>query len=138
MKSNLLLIKLFLNNNKYNKIFEWTEPQAGCIGYMKFNGIPGREDMNLIQFADELISKYGILILPGNLFPTTNTTTNTFATTKTVTATATATATANQLDSAPLAEFHRFFRFGFGRRNFPECLKQLELAIDNMVASSKC
>lgn len=96
---NMVLVEEFLSERKFGKYFEWAPPRAGCIGYMKFKGFPC-SNMTLTELAHDLVTKYGCLLLPGMYFP-----------------------------SSLEAVFDDHFRFGFGRKNFPECLSKLEEAL---------
>jgi aspartate/methionine/tyrosine aminotransferase len=101
IKENMVLVKAFLApDSKYSKYFEWAAPAAGCIGYMRFKGIPG-SDMTLSELADTLVTQHGCLLLPGEYFP-----------------------------SSTEGVYNDHFRFGFGRKNFGECLQKLEMALD--------
>lgn len=61
MQKNILLLDHFFE--EYSDWFEWKRPQGGCIGYPLFKG-----KMPISIFADKLLQKYGVLILPGTIY----------------------------------------------------------------------
>lgn len=91
--SNRALIETFLA--KHSDLFEWSAPKGGCCGFVRFKSTR----LSLSEFADLAVNQFGVLLLPGEYFPT---------------------------DSLNV---HSYFRFGFGRVNFPVSLGELEKAI---------
>lgn len=90
-------------NGKWGNFFDWVAPEGGCIGYMRFKGSENNS-ITLAELADRLVNEFGVLLLPGQYFP------------------------ANDQD-----QFVSHFRFGFGRRNFIECLHQFEAALEQIL-----
>ena len=70
---------------------------------MRFKGIKG-SSISLSDLAHTLVEEHGCLLLPGQYFP-----------------------------SSTQNIYNDHFRFGFGRKNFPECLSQLEIALDKII-----
>jgi aspartate/methionine/tyrosine aminotransferase len=105
---NMGLIDTFLV--KYGHIFSWTRPRAGCTGFMKFSPNPESSvGITLDAFASILVESFGVLILPGCHYS----------------------GYPSELDIS------NHFRFGFGRRNFPEALKVFEQAVDQILSAEK-
>lgn len=48
---------------KYSHIFEWIEPDGGCVGYPRYTGKGTVSD-----FVQELIDQIGVLFLPADVF----------------------------------------------------------------------
>ena len=67
----------------------------------------GNSRRQLEQLAEALVTTHGCLILPGLHFP-----------------------------SQDAAAYRSFFRFGIGRKNFGECLEQLDQALRKELAPS--
>jgi len=44
-------------------LFEWVEPDGGCVGYPRY-----KSDRPVEQFVDELVTNLGILFLPSTIF----------------------------------------------------------------------
>lgn len=103
VRRNLALIDAFMA--KYSAIFDWTPAVGGCTGFVHFKGLPCRPELSLDDFADICVKQYGVLILPGSKFPT---------------------------SGNGAWDVKTYFRFGFGRDNFPEGLEQFEIAIQSI------
>jgi len=58
---NLKILNLFFHKN--NSLFEWKEPDGGCIGYPKYLG---KEGVNV--FCEQLIKKHSIMLLPASVY----------------------------------------------------------------------
>jgi len=58
---NLKLLNAFFAD--YPKIFEWTVPDGGCIGYPRYAGADGVE-----SFCEELVEQSGVLLLPASVY----------------------------------------------------------------------
>ena len=82
---------------KYNNIFEWVRPKGGCMGFPKI-----KLDIPVYKFAEDLLKKHGVLLLPSTLYTSYN----------------------------PRDSNH--FRIGFGRKDFPEALAEFQKYIDNL------
>lgn len=59
--NNLKLIKNFIDN--YQNKIQWNIPKGGCIAFPKI-----LLNINIDKFADELLKKHKVLILPGSVF----------------------------------------------------------------------
>lgn len=88
IRNNLALLDDFFKRRA--KIFSWVRPQAGCVGFVKYNG-------DVEKFCKDLLGKKNVLLLPGSIYE----------------------------HSEP------YFRIGFGRKNMPEALAQLEDFLTN-------
>ncbi len=60
MLKNLALFNSFIQN--HTDLFEWVEPQGGCIGLVKL------KEGNADAFCDEVREKVQCLLLPGSVF----------------------------------------------------------------------
>ena len=58
---NLKMLNAFFAD--YPKIFEWTVPDGGCIGYPRYAGDDGVE-----SFCEELVEQSGVLLLPASVY----------------------------------------------------------------------
>ena len=58
---NLKLLNAFFAD--YPKLFEWTVPDGGCIGYPRYAGDDGVE-----RFCEELVEQSGVLLLPASVY----------------------------------------------------------------------
>ena len=58
---NLKLLNAFFAD--YPKLFEWTVPDGGCIGYPRYAGADGVE-----SFCEELVEQSGVLLLPASVY----------------------------------------------------------------------
>ena len=65
INDNLTLLNPFFAQNK--DLFEWNEPDGGCIGYPKYLGSEG-----VMKFCERLIKEHGIMLLPGNIYDSAN------------------------------------------------------------------
>jgi aspartate/methionine/tyrosine aminotransferase len=61
VESNLRHLKKFLT--KYEYLFEWVEPDGGCVGYPRYKGKEG-----VANFVDRIVEKVGVLFLPASVF----------------------------------------------------------------------
>lgn len=61
MQENLALLDRFFK--EHADWFEWVRPKGGCIGYPLFKG-----EEPIDEFADKLLNKSGILILPSSIY----------------------------------------------------------------------
>ena len=62
---NLKLLNPFFAQNR--DLFEWNEPDGGCIGYPKYFGSEG-----VMAFCERLIKEHGIMLLPGSIYDSAN------------------------------------------------------------------
>ena len=106
-KENLQHINEFFEN--WKGCFSWVEPKGGCCGYVRYL-LKGK--MTLAELADVLITKYNILIIPGDMFPT-----------------AAMDGERDGIDSK------NHFRLGFGRSNFKEALDALCAALREILVT---
>lgn len=99
-------------------MFSWTAPRGGCTGFMKLDSsafvvaasstaetVPVM--MTAAGLAERVVQSHGVLLLPGDFFPSART-------------------------SPGRTSTSQHFRFGFGRRNFQECLAVFELALASL------
>lgn len=61
IKKNLSLLNNFFES--YSNLFEWNEPDGGCIGFPRFRGNENVED-----FCKKLIKEKSVLLLPSNIY----------------------------------------------------------------------
>jgi len=61
VESNLRHLNKFFA--KYDNLFEWVEPDGGCIGYPRYKGKEG-----VTNFVDRIVEKLGVLFLPASVF----------------------------------------------------------------------
>jgi aspartate/methionine/tyrosine aminotransferase len=72
--------------SRHADLFDWTPPNAGTIGFVRF-----KPAQDVQAFCERLVREAGVLLLPGTVY-----------------------------------DEPRHIRFGYGRRNMPESLAQLE------------
>jgi aspartate/methionine/tyrosine aminotransferase len=61
VESNLKHLNAFFE--KRGNLFEWVEPDGGCIGFPRYKGKEGVED-----FVNRIIEKLGVLFVPASVF----------------------------------------------------------------------
>jgi len=61
INENLKILNLFFHEN--SSLFEWKEPDGGCIGYPKYLGKEG-----VSVFCEQLIKKHSIMLLPASVY----------------------------------------------------------------------
>jgi aspartate/methionine/tyrosine aminotransferase len=61
VESNLKHLNAFFE--KHSSLFEWVEPDGGCIGFPRYKGNEGVED-----FVNRIIEKLGVLFVPATVF----------------------------------------------------------------------
>jgi aspartate/methionine/tyrosine aminotransferase len=61
VESNLKHLNAFFE--KHSSLFEWVEPDGGCIGFPRYKGKESVED-----FVNRIIEKLGILFVPASVF----------------------------------------------------------------------
>ena len=61
ISGNLDLLNPFFDENK--SLFDWKEPDGGCIGYPKYLG-----DDGAIRFCETLIKDFGLMLLPSSVY----------------------------------------------------------------------
>lgn len=59
LSSNLALLDSFFETHR--NLFQWVRPSGGCIAFPRFNG-------DVESFAQHLIEKEGVLLLPGSVY----------------------------------------------------------------------
>lgn len=84
IRRNLAVLDEFFG--RHGDLFTWTKPIAGPIAYPKYLG------GDVEQFCDELVTRQGVLLLPGTMYD----------------------------------DRGNHFRIGFGRKNMPDAVNQLE------------
>lgn len=95
VQANLVAFRAFLSRHPDH--FSWVEPQGGCCGFVRVQGLR----RSLLKCADQLAEQYGILLLPGHNFPSGDST-----------------------GHREIMDTH--IRVGFGRRNFVAALQKFE------------
>ncbi len=85
LKDNLSILDGFFV--RHADLFSWVKPKAGSIGFPKL--LRGEIE----PFCHELVTRQGVLLLPGTLFD----------------------------------DSDNHFRLGYGRKNMPQAVEQLEL-----------
>lgn len=111
--NNLGILHAFLD--KYSQYFSLCDPVGGCVGFMNYK-TEAKRIMPLSLFAEECVTKYGVLILPGTVFPMSSKISPVFD---------------SNVEDASSTGFHvgDYFRFGVGRMNFIDGLKHFENAV---------
>jgi len=61
IENNLKLLNSFFTQHR--DLFEWNEPDGGCIGYPKYLGSEG-----VMTFCERLLEEHGIMLLPGTIY----------------------------------------------------------------------
>jgi len=61
IKNNLVKLNSFFED--YEDLFDWKEPDGGCIGFPKYNGVEGVE-----VFCENLIKDKSVLLLPSSIY----------------------------------------------------------------------
>ncbi|WP_444996848.1 aminotransferase class I/II-fold pyridoxal phosphate-dependent enzyme [Aliikangiella sp. IMCC44359] len=61
IQSNLVELNQFFQ--EYKTLFEWQQPDGGCIAYPQYLGKNG-----VANFCDLLVENYGVLLLPGSVY----------------------------------------------------------------------
>jgi aspartate/methionine/tyrosine aminotransferase len=87
--NNVKLLSTFLARR--SDLFSWTPPNAGPIGFVRYQPAKSNLPTDAQTFCETLVQQSGVLLLPGSVYD----------------------------------EPHHI-RFGFGRRNMPESLSQLD------------
>ena len=98
---NLLLLREFFQD--FTDVFDWHGPEAGVVAFARYRGVEGVE-----AWADALIGRAGILVLPASVF---------------------------RSALAPSAADR--FRIGFGKRSFADGLDALRKSVSGDVTSSR-
>ncbi|MFO1257547.1 MAG: aminotransferase class I/II-fold pyridoxal phosphate-dependent enzyme [Gammaproteobacteria bacterium] len=58
---NLKRLDAFIS--EYHELFEWTRPQGGCVGFIKY-----KSKISVDEFCKKLINQKGVLLLPGSVY----------------------------------------------------------------------
>ncbi len=61
VRENLLLLDGFFTD--YSHLFDWRQPEGGCVAFLPYLGGEGVE-----RFAQRLVEEAGVLLLPASLF----------------------------------------------------------------------
>ena len=59
--TNLVHLNRFMS--KHNDLFDWVEPDGGCVGYPRYKGEDGVD-----SFIDAIVNDLGVLFLPARIF----------------------------------------------------------------------
>jgi len=105
VRDNLALIDAFLE--RWSSIFRWERPVGGCCGFME---MIDASSISMDELAKQLVESHGVLIIPGSIFNQTK--------------------SASPSTESAGRNLSNFFRIGFGRKNFPECLEAFENALN--------
>jgi aspartate/methionine/tyrosine aminotransferase len=61
VRDNLVVLNAFFAD--YRHLFDWREPDGGCIGFIRYKGAEGVE-----EFTRRLVEEAGVLFLPSSLY----------------------------------------------------------------------
>jgi len=61
VRDNLTLLNAFFAD--YEKLFDWREPDGGCVGFIRYKGDDGVE-----EFTRRLVEESGVLLLPSSVY----------------------------------------------------------------------
>lgn len=61
VSDNLAIVSAFFAD--YPHLFEWHEPDGGCIGFIRYKGAEGVE-----KFTSRLVEESGVLFLPSSVY----------------------------------------------------------------------
>ena len=61
IRDNLALLEPFFRD--YAHLFDWWEPEGGCIAFIRYKGTDGVE-----AFCERAVEESGVLLLPGSVF----------------------------------------------------------------------
>jgi aspartate/methionine/tyrosine aminotransferase len=101
VRGNLALIDSFMD--RWDTHFRWDRPVGGCCGFIEMTN----SSISMDELAKQLVESHGVLIIPGSIFAS----------------------PAGTDDISASSDVKNFFRIGFGRSNFAECLNAFENAL---------
>ncbi len=61
VRDNIALLNTFFAD--YSHLFDWREPDGGCVGFIRYRGAEGVE-----EFTRRLVEESGVLFLPSSLY----------------------------------------------------------------------
>jgi aspartate/methionine/tyrosine aminotransferase len=61
VRGNLIVLNAFFAD--YTHLFDWREPDGGCIGFIRYKGAEGVE-----EFTRRLVEESGVLFLPSSIY----------------------------------------------------------------------
>jgi aspartate/methionine/tyrosine aminotransferase len=61
VRDNIALLDAFFA--EYPHLFDWREPDGGCVGFIRYNGADGAE-----EFTRRLVEESGVLLLPSSIY----------------------------------------------------------------------
>lgn len=61
VRENLAVLNAFFA--EYSHLFDWREPDGGCVGFIRYKGAEGVE-----QFTRRLVEESGVLFLPSSIY----------------------------------------------------------------------
>ena len=61
VRNNLALLNAFFS--EHARLFDWHEPDGGCVGFIRYKGRDGVE-----EFTRRLVEETGVLLLPSSLY----------------------------------------------------------------------
>jgi aspartate/methionine/tyrosine aminotransferase len=61
VRDNLSILSEFFSD--YAHLFDWREPDGGCVGFIRYKGAEGVE-----EFTRRLVEESGVLFLPSSIY----------------------------------------------------------------------
>jgi aspartate/methionine/tyrosine aminotransferase len=61
VRDNLEVLNAFFAD--YRHLFDWREPDGGCVGFIRYKGAEGVE-----EFTRRLVEESGVLFLPSSIY----------------------------------------------------------------------
>ena len=61
VRANIAALDAFFAD--YKDLFDWREPDGGCVGFIRYRGAEGVE-----EFARRVVEESGVLFLPSSLY----------------------------------------------------------------------
>jgi aspartate/methionine/tyrosine aminotransferase len=61
VRDNIGLLNAFFAD--YRHLFDWREPDGGCVGFIRYRGAEGVE-----EFTRRLVEESGVLFLPSSIY----------------------------------------------------------------------
>jgi aspartate/methionine/tyrosine aminotransferase len=61
VRDNLVILNAFFAD--YEHLFDWREPDGGCVGFIRYKGAEGVE-----EFTRRLVEESGVLFLPSSIY----------------------------------------------------------------------
>jgi aspartate/methionine/tyrosine aminotransferase len=61
VRDNIAVLNAFFAD--YGHLFDWREPDGGCVGFIRYKGVDGVE-----EFTRRLVEEAGVLLLPSSIY----------------------------------------------------------------------